>query len=613
MSNKPKAYSYIRFSTSEQAKGGSLQRQIAAAEKWCKREGVEMDTSLNLRDEGLSAYHGTHLAEGRLGAFLEAVKLGKVPKGSYLLIERIDRLSRKSIRDALKIIESILEKGIKVVTLSDDRTYTVESLNNLMELVLLLMQFSVAHEESEKKSERVGLEWQKKKEDARTKKRALSKKCPAWLRYVGGRYDGVYEVIEERAEIVREIFQRTLDGEGSQLIAKALDKKCKPWGKGKRKKGDDGPVPPSKYWHSSYITKILTDKAAIGVYFPHKLVGRKRVPDGEPIYDYYPRIVSDETFYAAQSKRRERALHGQVGRNRRSVGNLFTSVARCAGCDCWKSKPDSPKDFPTWTLKTKGRGPHGKYLGCSGYPLVCDTYLRWPYAEFERVFLEWITQIDLSQAFDEADDELAELKVKRDGYAGRLHDLDKRIKNYDKAIATSEDVDSLVTLRNGLVAERKELDGLAKAVQQELRQRETRRAEREADAAELRKLSADVRNEQSRWKLREQIVDRIQEITIFAKDRSDAEELGSRDKRAIEEYMLNYVEGFAVRFANGESRLVALHPVQPNKYLRSKAGEVRAQRWGNFEVFDCEYTHYTPQQLWAVYMEQRLSDFRGEP
>jgi hypothetical protein len=52
---RPRAYSYIRFSTPEQAKGDSLQRQTDAARAWAARHGLELDEELTFRDEGVSA------------------------------------------------------------------------------------------------------------------------------------------------------------------------------------------------------------------------------------------------------------------------------------------------------------------------------------------------------------------------------------------------------------------------------------------------------------------------------------------------------------------------------------------------------------------------------
>jgi hypothetical protein len=63
----PIAHSYIRFSTPEQAKGDSLRRQTELAEAYCRRNGLTLDTTLMLRDLGLSAFRGKN-ALGRRAA-----------------------------------------------------------------------------------------------------------------------------------------------------------------------------------------------------------------------------------------------------------------------------------------------------------------------------------------------------------------------------------------------------------------------------------------------------------------------------------------------------------------------------------------------------------------
>ena len=53
-----------------------------------------------MRDEGLSAFHQKHVTKGALGTFLAAVEAGKVPPGSVLIVEALDRLSRANPMDA---------------------------------------------------------------------------------------------------------------------------------------------------------------------------------------------------------------------------------------------------------------------------------------------------------------------------------------------------------------------------------------------------------------------------------------------------------------------------------------------------------------------------------
>src|SRR6516164_5727831 len=92
------AYSYVRFSHPDQAKGDSLRRQTEAAAAWCKKNGVSLDTATTFRDLGRSAYTGAHRTNPdrhALAAFLKLVESGKVPHGSYLVLENLDRLSRE--------------------------------------------------------------------------------------------------------------------------------------------------------------------------------------------------------------------------------------------------------------------------------------------------------------------------------------------------------------------------------------------------------------------------------------------------------------------------------------------------------------------------------------
>src|SRR4051794_5331507 len=76
-----RAYSYIRFSTAQQAEGGSLDRQAELRDEYCKRKGLVLDDTLNLNDLGVSAFRGDNVREGALAGFLEACRMGRVPKG----------------------------------------------------------------------------------------------------------------------------------------------------------------------------------------------------------------------------------------------------------------------------------------------------------------------------------------------------------------------------------------------------------------------------------------------------------------------------------------------------------------------------------------------------
>ena len=83
------AYSYLRFSTIEQAASDSRRRQHAMAEQYVADHHLKLDRQLSFRDLGVSAFRGRNAKEGALRAFLEAIEHNLVPDGSILLIEFI--------------------------------------------------------------------------------------------------------------------------------------------------------------------------------------------------------------------------------------------------------------------------------------------------------------------------------------------------------------------------------------------------------------------------------------------------------------------------------------------------------------------------------------------
>jgi DNA invertase Pin-like site-specific DNA recombinase len=172
-----RAYSYIRMSTGMQLKGHSRQRQLENSSAYAKAHGLDLVEDLQLEDLGVSAFKGANVAEGALGKFLQAVENGSVPKGSFLIVESLDRLSRQEILKSLTLFTGIVQAGINLVTLQDGHVYREQP--ELPELLMSLMIMSRAHEESQIKSQRVGAAWANKRAHAAAK--PLTKWCPAWL------------------------------------------------------------------------------------------------------------------------------------------------------------------------------------------------------------------------------------------------------------------------------------------------------------------------------------------------------------------------------------------------------------------------------------------------
>jgi DNA invertase Pin-like site-specific DNA recombinase len=111
---KPKAYSYLRFSTPDQMKGDSFRRQTELSRKYAEENGLDLDDALSFQDLGISAFRGKNAEDGALGAFIEAVNQGRVKRGSFLLVESLDRLSRQSPYKAFRQFASILDMGVNI-------------------------------------------------------------------------------------------------------------------------------------------------------------------------------------------------------------------------------------------------------------------------------------------------------------------------------------------------------------------------------------------------------------------------------------------------------------------------------------------------------------------
>ena len=315
-----KAYSYIRFSSPEQAKGDSYRRQRKAAEEYCLEHGIELASSREYTffDKGRSAYKGRNLDdEGQLRRFLDLVESGAIESGSYLLVESLDRLSREKVSTALPRFMDLLNSGIRVVTLSDNRLYT-EDFNEL-DLIISIVHMSRAHNESSIKAQRLSSAWDNKKALARTQLKPLGRACPAWLELVNEQY----QPIPERVETIRLIFELAISGYGQGIIPRMLNERGVPVF-GSRNRNHSGA------WGTSSISKILGNRALLGEYQPTHIVDGVRTNDGEPVLGFFPIVVSEDVFYQAQALRAERRIHRTGGQVKRF--NVLQGLIKCNLC-----------------------------------------------------------------------------------------------------------------------------------------------------------------------------------------------------------------------------------------------------------------------------------------
>ncbi len=375
---KPTAYSYIRFSTPEQLKGDSLDRQTRNAKLFAEKNGLFLDEKLTFKDLGISSWNSQNQSEGELGDFLAAIQTGRIAHGSYLLVEAVDRLTRAGPVDAIPLLMQITNAGINVAILSKDKVISREILKkNPFIFFEILSDAILANQESNQKSERVGSAWAKKRKLASETQKPMTKRCPAWLRLSEDRTK--YEVIRDRAALVVRIFRMSANKMGKRTIAIQLNREgIETWGDGihqsRRANG----------WHDSYIAKILDSEAVRGIYQPHRRepVTKKRYPDGNPIEGYFPKILSNALWTNARTRK-----SGPRGPRSVRIANLFSGIIYDGYTGATMRFVDKGR--------ADGKNHDWRYLVSDSKRLNPDTANHnWPYSIFEGWVLNHLRNLD---------------------------------------------------------------------------------------------------------------------------------------------------------------------------------------------------------------------------
>jgi hypothetical protein len=126
----------------------------------------------------------------------------------------------------------------------------------------------------------------------------LTHKLPAWVEEKGGRL----HLIPDRAAVIKRVFALAAAGYGNKLIVKKLTAEGVPT------------FGTSGKWVRNYLQNILKDRRAVGEFQPR---GRNGTPDGDPIPNYFPAVVTEEEWLAARAgaaaRRQKRAFRCEQG------------------------------------------------------------------------------------------------------------------------------------------------------------------------------------------------------------------------------------------------------------------------------------------------------------
>jgi len=332
------AYSYVRFSTVKQELGDSLRRQVEMAEEYCAKHNLDLHP-VSYRDLGVSAFKRKNVEKGALASFIEAVRTGKIAKDSFLVIEQFDRLSRDDANKALRLLLDLVDAGIRVVTLVDEKIWDKATIKDIGNLLLALVYMSRANNESATKAGRLRGVWEKKKKEAAngTARRIVTSECPRWL--MANADKSGFIVRDEVVESIKKVFDMRINGHGiGSIVTRANQEGWPAPGKASvRKSGEDKEDFKLRAlavagWHTSNVGRLLKNRALLGEYMPHQNDpddDNKRIAldDDGPILGYYPVVLDETTFLRAQAKADRSGRF--PGRRDASLKNWLQGLLRC--------------------------------------------------------------------------------------------------------------------------------------------------------------------------------------------------------------------------------------------------------------------------------------------
>ncbi len=423
------AISYIRYSTKNQKKGSSEERQITRSKEYMRTNNLVALNKTIYLDEGKSGYSQENLSDGHLGRFLNEIQENKIPKGTTLIIESMDRLSRAKTTTVIQIILNIVEAGIKIVILDKYEMVIdkklLDSQDSTFVWGMLTAEINRAFGESKRKSELISKARELERQKARNGEGLISGVLPAWL---SKNKEGIIFEVKERADVVRLIYTMYLDGKGAYTITKYLQKNVTehpPFGCRKN----------TRIWHKSYINKLLNNHAVYGRCIPHTYDNNEKKRIGlQPIEDYYPAIISKEEFDKVQYiKAKKSIIEGETENEKTSrleyrgrtgrVSNLLSGIIYCGICGI------------KMEMSNKGYGDNIYCRGGCNYKLNYGAYNGRPH--FEEVLLKYLRNVDYNEVLGANNDNKKQmLKKEIDNLKSILYNKNKEQKNIANHLIT---------------------------------------------------------------------------------------------------------------------------------------------------------------------------------
>jgi hypothetical protein len=269
-----------------------------------------------------------------------------------------------------------LQAGSRIVQLKPAEL-VFDDTSDTLPVMMMMMELSRGNGESRIKSERVGAAFRKKKKEAREAGVLMTHQLPAWVR---ADEEGKMHLIEDRAEVVRRIFDLAANGHGKALIVKILTEEgVEPWGWCRRQSRQPT-------WNKAYVGKILKDRRALGELQPRLRDGRK---DGEAFL-YYPPVVKEEQWLTVQRAMATRRQHrGRIGENVNPFSGLLREAVHGGAYFIGTATGGSDKS-KRYKVLVNNEGSERR-----------APYVTFPYHEFEAHMLDKLREIDPGEVIGE--------------------------------------------------------------------------------------------------------------------------------------------------------------------------------------------------------------------
>jgi hypothetical protein len=233
-------------------------------------------------------------------------------------------------------------------------------------------------------------------------------------------------------------------------------------------------------------------------------VGGKRVPRGDAITDYYPRVVTDDLFLRAQKIRHRNRIGGRGGRH---FTNLLDGMAHCAHC---RSK--------MYIINNSASTKQYTYLVCSANFRDIQSKseekkcpkgtMRFRYDQAEKFILDNVIDFGISDVMQmrRADNDLQQLDEELASLEVKLEDIQRK-ENRLLTVIESEDVENipgLLALARKRTQERKETEALIRTLkhEREVTQAKQRGLDPASAVQAMREAWLSAENEDDRYGLR---------------------------------------------------------------------------------------------------------------